>query len=62
MRIMSDEICELEVKNYKDFLLLELHNLQKEDCLCDLSLVAKDGTIKVHEAVLVAASSYFKQR
>ena len=59
---MDDKCFKLEVENYQSSLLLELHNLQKEGCLCDLCLVAKDGSVKVHGAVLMAASPYFKQR
>ena len=59
---MGDESFKLKVENYESFLLVELHTLQKEGSLCDLTLSGIDGTVKVHEMVLVAASSYFKQR
>ena len=62
VRIMGDESFKLKVENYESYLLVELHTLQKEGSLCDLTLSGKDGTVKVHEMVLVAASSYFKQR
>ena len=62
VRIMGDESFKLKVENYESFLLVELHTLQKEGSLCDLTLSGKDGIVKVHEMVLVAASSYFKQR
>ena len=59
---MAAEAHNLKVENHQSYVLLELHNLQKGGHFCDVTLQAKDGVVRAHGAVLMAASPYLRNR
>lgn len=50
----------LASKDHSKRVLVGLESLRKEGTLCDYTLVAEGETVKVHRAVMVACSDYFR--
>ncbi|KAL4223009.1 BTB And C-terminal Kelch [Mactra antiquata] len=57
-----DEYYTIQTPNYHNDLFTELHTLQKQGILCDVTLIAEDGEVMAHKVVLMAASSYFRSK